>query len=225
MTVAPADLPFGNCAFGGHGMATFTVTINGDSGPGSLRQAIADADLDPDADTIVFDATTLMGQTITLTSGELLISSALAIAGDIDGNGTPDITVSGNHASRVFAISASGDATLNGLVIRDGNAGLGGGIFNNAGTVTLSNVTLSGNTASFGGGIENSMSLLELLHFLEARLSLKLNYIHLPWRQSDQKFFVADNSKAQRLIHWVPKTTREQGLETVINWEKEATNL
>ena len=82
-----------------------------------------------------------------------------------------------------------------------------------------------GHAFNIGGGIENSMSLLELLHYLEARLDLKLRYSHLPWRQSDQKFFVADNSKAQRVILWTPQTTREQGLETVLQWEQEASSL
>ena len=76
-----------------------------------------------------------------------------------------------------------------------------------------------GEAFNIGGGIENSMSLLELLQFLEKRLNLKLNYTHLPWRQSDQKFFVADNSKAERLIHWSPKKSKESGIEDTINWE------
>jgi CDP-paratose 2-epimerase len=82
-----------------------------------------------------------------------------------------------------------------------------------------------GQAFNIGGGIENSMSLLELLRFLEGRLGLKLNYVHLPWRQSDQKFFVADNAKAARLIEWVPLMTREQGLETVLEWETQAAKL
>lgn len=76
-----------------------------------------------------------------------------------------------------------------------------------------------GNAFNIGGGIENSMSLLELLNFLEVRLSLKLTYTRLPWRQSDQKYFVADNSKVRRFTGWTPQVSREQGLETVINWE------
>ena len=76
-----------------------------------------------------------------------------------------------------------------------------------------------GQAFNIGGGIENSMSLLELLLFLEKRLGTKLNYTHLPWRQSDQKFFVADNSKAERLIQWSPKTSKEQGIEDTIAWE------
>jgi len=76
-----------------------------------------------------------------------------------------------------------------------------------------------GQAFNIGGGIENSMSLLELLFLLEKRLGIKLNYTHLPWRQSDQKFFVADNSKAERLIQWSPKTSKEQGIEDTIAWE------
>jgi CDP-paratose 2-epimerase len=76
-----------------------------------------------------------------------------------------------------------------------------------------------GQAFNIGGGIENSMSLLELLLFLEKRLGIKLNYMHLPWRQSDQKFFVADNSKAERLIQWSPKMSKEQGIEDTIAWE------
>ncbi len=76
-----------------------------------------------------------------------------------------------------------------------------------------------GQAFNIGGGMENSMSLLELLLHLEKRLGIKLKYKHLPWRQSDQKFFVADNSKAERLIEWMPKMSKEQGIEDTIAWE------
>jgi CDP-paratose 2-epimerase len=72
---------------------------------------------------------------------------------------------------------------------------------------------------NIGGGMENSMSLLELLFFLEKRLEIKLIYAHLPWRASDQKFFVADNSKAARLLHWSPQMAKEQGIEDTLAWE------
>ena len=76
-----------------------------------------------------------------------------------------------------------------------------------------------GQALNIGGGMENSMSLLELLFFLEKRLEIKLNYAHLPWRASDQKFFVADNSKAARLLHWSPQMAKEQGIEDTLAWE------
>jgi hypothetical protein len=57
--------------------ATITVLNTNDSGAGSLRQAISDSS---SGDTINFDSS-LNGQTITLTSGELLIDKNLTITG------------------------------------------------------------------------------------------------------------------------------------------------
>jgi CDP-paratose 2-epimerase len=82
-----------------------------------------------------------------------------------------------------------------------------------------------GQAFNIGGGMENSMSILELLRYLEDHLDIKLGFTHLPWRQSDQRFFVADNSKAKKLIRWSPTMTREQGLETVLAWEKSSSDL
>src|SRR6516225_3437124 len=71
--------------------STFTVLNLADSGPGSLRQAILDANAQPGADTIQF-AHGLHG-TIALTSGELDITDDLTI----DGPGAGRLAVSGNH--------------------------------------------------------------------------------------------------------------------------------
>jgi hypothetical protein len=59
--------------------ATLTVTNTNDSGPGSLRQAILDANAAPGADTITFQAG--VSGTITLTRGQLLITDDLTLAG------------------------------------------------------------------------------------------------------------------------------------------------
>jgi CDP-paratose 2-epimerase len=79
-----------------------------------------------------------------------------------------------------------------------------------------------GEAFNIGGGIENSMSLLELFQMLEERLNVKLEYKQLPWRHSDQKFFVADNQKASTLLAWSPLTNKSSGIDSVIAWEKEA---
>src|SRR5204862_3648226 len=57
--------------------ATLIVTTTADSGAGSLRDTIAAAN---DGDTIQFDAA-LNGQTISLTSGELVIDKNIKVVG------------------------------------------------------------------------------------------------------------------------------------------------
>jgi CSLREA domain-containing protein len=130
------------------GAATFTVNNTNDSGAGSLRQAILDANdegANPGADTI--DATGVTGN-ITLTSGELAISSDITINGPTGGT----LTVSGNNASRVFNIT-TGTVALNDLTITGGNADLGGGIEKDGtGDLTLTDMTFSSNTTTGGGG-------------------------------------------------------------------------
>jgi hypothetical protein len=151
--------------------ATIEVTNGDDSGPGSLRQATADAAA---GDTITFAPGVT---TVTLTSDQLSISNDLTIDGGAgvtversDETGTPDF--------RIFNITG-GNVTLDSLTIRNGNSASssGGGIFNlggtvtitdstisdnsnggiyNEGTVTVTNSTINGNSADFqGGGILN----------------------------------------------------------------------
>lgn len=77
---------------------------------------------------------------------------------------------------------------------------------------------LSGQFFNIGGGFENSLSLLELFIHLENILGIKMEYIQLPFRESDQLVFIADNDKAKKDIQWSPKLTHEEGLRKSIDW-------
>jgi len=139
--------------------ATITVRNTNDSGAGSLRQAIADAN---ENDTIDFS----VSGTITLTTGHLEVRTNLTISGP----GAANLAVNGNGSSRVFFINSifvSKIVSISGLTITNGTAsgfypGLsGGGIYNNRATLTLSNCTVSGNSATYdGGGIFNDHGAL-----------------------------------------------------------------
>ena len=124
--------------------ATYTVTNNADSGAGSLRQAMIDANATTGVeDTINFDLGS--AATITLTSGQLpTINDGAGLT--IDG-GSADITVSGNHKYQVFNVDF-GKLALNNVTVADGGGLRGNGIYNFSGTVTVSNSTLSGNRSS-----------------------------------------------------------------------------
>ena len=86
--------------------------------------------------------------------------------------------------------------------------------------------SVAGEAFNIGGGIENSLSLLELFTRLGELLDLKvdpetgspLTFKMLPRRQSDQDFFVADISKAARLMGWRPQVSCTEGLKLMIEW-------
>jgi CDP-paratose 2-epimerase len=75
-----------------------------------------------------------------------------------------------------------------------------------------------GQAFNVGGGIDNSLSLLELFSLLENNLNIKLNYTKLPKRESDQKVFIADISKAKRILSWEPEVSAQNGVEQMLNW-------
>jgi hypothetical protein len=70
-------------------LSTFLVTNLHDSGPGSLRAAVAASNTSPGANTI--DFAHLLHSTIALTSGELLLSNSVTI----NGPGASRLSVSG----------------------------------------------------------------------------------------------------------------------------------
>lgn len=77
-----------------------------------------------------------------------------------------------------------------------------------------------GQAYNIGGTMSNSLSLLELFSMLEELLGIKMNYVEIPPRQSDQKVFVADISKISRLIGWKPEVSSLQGVSKMIEWVK-----
>lgn len=116
--------------------ATITVTNTNDAGPGSLRQAIIDANWH---DTITFD----VAGTITLTSGTLTVDQPLTIVGPI--------TIDGNASSSVFTVTPAGFLTLRYLTVMNGTGMFGGGI-NNSGILFLDSSTVINNAALGPGG-------------------------------------------------------------------------
>lgn len=76
---------------------------------------------------------------------------------------------------------------------------------------------VAGQVFNIGGGVANSMSVLELLTDLSARLNVRLNVHHLPWRNDDQRYFVADINKAANLLGWAPTINKKRGLDEVLS--------
>ncbi|MEH1948193.1 MAG: hypothetical protein V7K77_14755 [Nostoc sp.] len=152
-------------------MSIFTVTNTKNSGAGSLRQAILDANTLTGKDIINFSGlfTDGLAHTISLTGSGLSITDDLTIQGRCPSL----LTIKDDSADRVFDISKDVTSAINGLTITNSykNVG-GGGAISNEGVLTLSNSIITGNTAKGdtrninggyllgqGGGIYNTGSL------------------------------------------------------------------
>ena len=125
--------------------ATITVTNTNDSGPGSLRQALRDAN---DGDTI----TSQSPGTITLTSGGLPINKNITISGP----GADQLSIDGNQTILVFGVFNGKAATISGLTVRNAQFGV-----LNEGTLTVSNCDVRDNSqvGLFNIGIVNRQQL------------------------------------------------------------------
>ncbi len=148
----------------------YTVSNTDDSGVGSLRQAIFDANARSGSDTITFEAA-LDGQEIRLTSGALVISDTtgrtlvdasgsaggIVLSGDADGSNSAS-----SSDSRVIEVEDSAIAEIRNVVVSEGVSSYGmdswlaysgedGGGILNAGDLTMIDCEIRGNTAGGGG--------------------------------------------------------------------------
>ncbi|MBX3036343.1 MAG: right-handed parallel beta-helix repeat-containing protein [Anaerolineales bacterium] len=162
--------------------ATLVVTNTDDSGTGSLRQAIADANGE---DTITFDSS-LSGQTIRLQSILIIdknitidgsaLSEKITISGDSDNNGNGDVKLISITVNTVVTIknikftkgysssnlSAGAIENLGNLSVYDSefhfNSGKQGGAIRNSGNLYVEDSVFTNNTAQEGGAIANAIN-------------------------------------------------------------------
>jgi predicted outer membrane repeat protein len=149
VSVIPFALAQRTTAKGNRPATTITVTNGNDSGPGSLRQALADAN---DGDTINFDPSV---GTVTLTTAELAIDKSLTLSG------APQmVTVvrSSQTEFRIFHVMPGHSVEINGLTISFGHitSDNGGGILNDNSTLTIAHCTVNGNALVSGSSANNS---------------------------------------------------------------------
>src|ERR1043166_6597172 len=171
-------LSAGAIVFSNHASVVGTIIVANvnDSGPGSLRQAIADAQ---PGDTIDFDQA-LAGQTISLSTigdatvgpSALLVDTELRIIGLTGNIGVTIARALASPNMRLFYVSVTGNLTLQNITLSNGlaqggngggpdannsegggggAAGLGGAIYNQ-GILAIEQCTLSANSAKGGTG-------------------------------------------------------------------------
>lgn len=134
--------------------ATFLVSSLSDSGTGTLRQAILDANANAGFDTVNFSVT----GTINLLSALPDISDSVFIGGP----GAQQLRVKREALGPFFSVftvlAAASPSTIGSLTISDGHASFGGGI-HNQGNLSVTRCVIELNRAGSGGGIRNQGQL------------------------------------------------------------------
>lgn len=130
--------------------ANFTVTTTLDTGPGSLRQIMTQANAAPGSHQITFGVT-----------GKIILVSGLPPV-DVNltfmGPGVTNLTIasSGTDTGSVFTFNSNSVSTLSGLTIASGNSSSNGGGIYNRGNLTVFQTLVASNSAALnGGGIYN----------------------------------------------------------------------
>jgi CDP-paratose 2-epimerase len=60
---------------------------------------------------------------------------------------------------------------------------------------------------------------------LERKLNKKISYSFSDWRPADQKVYVSDIRKAEKMLGWKPLVKTEEGVERLIKWVYENKEL
>jgi CDP-paratose 2-epimerase len=76
----------------------------------------------------------------------------------------------------------------------------------------------SGQAFNIGGGPVNTLSLLELLAYLEEQLKIKIPLKWDTWRPGDQPVFVCNLGKAKQMLDWRPQISVRDGVKSLSNW-------
>jgi len=145
------------------GAATYTVTNTNDSGPGSLREAVAAARSTNDNDVIVFNISGCPEGvcTIVLTSGRIVTADYPFNSGTLtisNPAGPRKLIVSGNNTSPIFYASFNASLTIDGLTLKhalSSEAWSGAIEFNGCCSLVIANSEIVENTGrgiSFASG-------------------------------------------------------------------------
>jgi CDP-paratose 2-epimerase len=77
---------------------------------------------------------------------------------------------------------------------------------------------IAGQAFNVGGGPDNTLSLLELLDLIAELTGRRPAVEHAPWRTGDQRYYVSDTRRLQRLTGWRPQVEVRQGVTRLLQW-------
>ena len=76
----------------------------------------------------------------------------------------------------------------------------------------------AGHAFNIGGGPANTTSLLELLDLIASLTGACPAFEVEPWRPADQRYYVSNPAKFERMTGWRPRTTVHDGVRRLRDW-------
>lgn len=84
---------------------------------------------------------------------------------------------------------------------------------------------IAGKVYNIGGGPKNTLSLHELIRYLEKLKGKKISLAYNDWRPGDQKVFIGNISSAEKDFGWKPVVTPYEGVRRLYKWVVENKDL
>ncbi|MEK7079132.1 MAG: NAD-dependent epimerase/dehydratase family protein [Patescibacteria group bacterium] len=82
-----------------------------------------------------------------------------------------------------------------------------------------------GSAYNIGGGIKNAYSVIQVIKLLQKNMKNLTPVSYVSPRLGDQKYFVSANKKIGKDLRWKVKTNFKQGLQHMIDWQKDNLHL
>jgi CDP-paratose 2-epimerase len=73
-----------------------------------------------------------------------------------------------------------------------------------------------------GGGAGNAVSVRQVIDRLMSITGRRVPVRMADWRPGDQRIYVSDTSRIERVLGWRPSTAWHAGLERLVEWLEEA---
>jgi len=77
---------------------------------------------------------------------------------------------------------------------------------------------IKGQAFNIGGGTGQLLSLVELIGLLEQRMGRKIPLRYDDWRPGDQRVYISDVGKLERVLGWKPEIGVAEGVAQLDNW-------
>jgi len=82
--------------------------------------------------------------------------------------------------------------------------------------------TVAGEVFNVGGGAQNAVTVRGVIDRLQDVTGRSVPIRTADWRPGDQRVYVSDTEKLQRVLDWKPRTSWKAGLEKLVDWLREA---